>query len=284
MEVKTKKFNCKRGDSFNIYFIGDIHEGNINHAEDELKECVKIIKDDPNGYWVGMGDYIEAITIDDVKRFNPITIADKYKLSDLKDLPYRQLENVFKNLKPIEDKCLAILIGNHEEAYIKHNHADIYDRFATMFTVHPPKIGYVGFLKLKFNYNQNEKRGGKSDTSILIALNHGVGGNGMREGYPINKVHDLYRWTDADICVMGHIHSLAWDDKKVQSVNSNDNHSKRRKFFGITGCFLWTYIEGNTNYFENRGKSESDIGMLKATIKIIDKKPPFITMTPIKLG
>ena len=134
MEVITREFSVDIGDEINIYFIGDIHEGNVNHAESEFKRAIQIIKDDPNGYWIGMGDYVEAITTDDKKRFNPITIAKKYGIRDLKDLPFRQMEVVYSRFQPIEDRCLCLLLGNHEESYIKHNSSDIYDRFVKMFS------------------------------------------------------------------------------------------------------------------------------------------------------
>jgi len=56
----------------NIYFIGDIHEGNCNCNYSALKEAVKIIMDDPNAYWFGMGDYIEAITHTGDKSFGGV--------------------------------------------------------------------------------------------------------------------------------------------------------------------------------------------------------------------
>ena len=118
MEIVTREFNVQPGQRLNFYFLGDIHEGNVNHAEGEFRKAVNIIKDDPDGYWIGMGDYIEAITLDDKKRFNPITIAKKYGLSDLKDLPYKQMEVVYRKLEPIQDKCLCLVVGNHEECYI----------------------------------------------------------------------------------------------------------------------------------------------------------------------
>lgn len=275
MEITRHDFRANRKDKYNIYFIGDIHEGNINHAEDEFKQAIKIIREDDNGWWIGMGDYIEAITFDDKKRFNPVNIAKKYGLSDLKDLPYKQMEFVYKKLKPIQDRCLALLLGNHEESYIKYNHADIYERFADMFHPKPPKLGYVGFIKLVF------KRG-TSRQSVLIAVNHGDGGGGFREGYPINKVHDVFRWTDADINVMGHIHQLEEDDKKITGVDQFGKLQKRRKFWGVSGCFLNTYDDGHANYFEHKGRAEGDIGMLKAQIRVGDRLD--IKLEKIKLG
>lgn len=272
MEIAQLKINVKANDIINIYFLGDIHEGNVNHNEKAFKEAVKIIKDDKNALWIGMGDYIEAITFDDKKRFNPVTISEKYSVKDLRDLPKRQAEAVFHILNPIQSKCIALLIGNHEEAYMKHNHSDIYNTFINMFAssafgaIPPVKIGYVGFVRLLFCRDIGNAR-----SKLDIALNHGVGGSGKSEGYAINKIHEAFMGHDADICVMGHIHQLAKDTQKITSVGNNLGLRKRRKFWGSSGCFLNTYVEGNANYFENRGRVESDIGMLKASVKFIHK-------------
>jgi len=280
VEVITREFSVDIGDEFNIYFIGDIHEGNVNHAESEFKRAIQIVKDDPKGYWIGMGDYIEAITTDDKKRFNPITIAKKYGIRDLKDLPFRQMEVVYSRFQPIEDRCLCLLLGNHEESYIKHNSSDIYDRFTKMFSAPPPKMGYVGFMRLHFKHNK-----GRATNTVIIALNHGDGGGGFREGYPINKLWDVFRWVDADVSVMGHVHRLMEDDKKFIGVSPLGNLSKRRRHVGISGCFLWTYQEGNANYFEHKGRHESDIGMLKCNIKIQHPRHGAgIQLHKIKLG
>jgi hypothetical protein len=135
VEIVTFKKSLKRGESINIYGLGDVHEGNCNHNAEAFKKAVDIIKNDPDGYWVGMGDYIDAITHDDKKRFDPVTISEKYKLRDLKDLPVKQMEFVFDVINPIQGKCIALLIGNHEEAYTKNNSNDIYKKFTNMLVV-----------------------------------------------------------------------------------------------------------------------------------------------------
>ena len=54
-----------------VYFLGDIHEGAANHQAKALKEAINIIATDSDAYWIGMGDYIDAINHRD-PRFNPL--------------------------------------------------------------------------------------------------------------------------------------------------------------------------------------------------------------------
>jgi len=266
MEIARKEFKTNHSETINIYFLGDIHEGNSNCDREALKKAVKIIQDDPMGYWVGMGDYIEAITIHD-KRFDPVAIAKEYDIRDLEDLPYRQIERVFSYLAPIKEKCIGLLMGNHEEKYVKYNSSNVFRRFWELFgNSELPRLGYVGYLKLAFYFE------GKStaDKTVTVALNHGDGGSGYLEGYPVNKVHQIFRWSRADVNICGHLHKLVEDMKLTQgNITQNDQHFEKPQFFGMSGCFLRTYVEGQRNYFEHKGRSASDIGMLRLSIKCV---------------
>ena len=220
MEIGRKTIEVKNKKPINIYFIGDIHEGNCNCNHKALKKAVDIIKDDPVGYWFGMGDYIEAITHFGDPRFDPKSISQEYAIKDLKDLPFKQTERVFNYLRPIQDKCLALLIGNHEESYIKRHSANVYDRFVDMFdtSAHeegkpPKKLGYVGFYEINLE-------NGSHRVVVGFALNHGVGGGGYLEGYPINKIHQVFKYMYSDINVMGHIHQLKENKKNIVTLRS----------------------------------------------------------------
>lgn len=281
MEIATYRLIGGIGTIYNIYFLGDIHEGSANHAETEFMQAVKIIRDDPNGLWVGMGDYVEAINVND-KRFNPVSIASHYEIRDLKDLPYKQMEYFFSKIEPIQDKCIALLIGNHEEKLIQYSYNDIYDRLVSMFETPPIKLGYVGFLRLTVDRNKREGHNGRHQ--IVVALNHGDGGSGKLMGYPINKVADCFQGLDGDVNIIGHIHKLKEDTIKLITINrKGDKIIKRWKYYGTSGCFMYTYQTNSTNYFEHKGRYEAEIGMLKLEIKITQDKP-IIHLNKIILG
>jgi len=274
MEIGSKTLKLQSGSKLNLYYLGDVHEGNCNMDEKALRRAVKIILDDPDAYWIGMGDMLECITHMGDKRFDPLSIHEKYNIRDLKDLPMRQAQVAFSYIKPIQHKCLAFVIGNHEEMFSKYNSTDIYDRFVNMFDTsaheggkHPFKIGYVGF----YNLHINTRSGNRPATyTIGNALNHGITSGGKLAGSGINKVHDCFNLMYSDINIMGHIHQLNEDMEIVVTTNGRNELVKKKRFYGSSGCFLKTYVMGNTNYFEHlAGKSgESDVGMLKMNIQI----------------
>lgn len=259
MEIISKRINLpKRTASINVYFIGDIHEGNINVDHKALKKAVDIIKNDRRGYWVGMGDYIDGIVTTD-KRFDPTEVDKAYLVHDLSDLPRKQADTLLEYLSPIKNKCIGLVMGNHEEKYIKHNAFDVYGYIAEKLDA--PKINYVGDLIIFLTSN------GKAIGSFSIALNHGTGTSGTTPGAKINTVARTFQNRQADLCVMGHIHKLFSFNKRVLSVNKNaTDYREVVRWYGCSGCFLRTYVKNNKNYYEHKGKESSDIGFLKVKL------------------
>jgi hypothetical protein len=209
-----------------------------------------------------MGDLADCIINAKDPRWDPIEVSRRYNIADMKDLPYKQADFVVRMLEPIGDTIICSLIGNHEEQYIRRHSYNVYGHFCEKF--HSCyELGYVGFVKFFLKVKGNPVG------SIDIALNHGDGGGGMREGYPVNKVHDVYRWTAADYNIMGHLHVLTTDCKDIIEPSHDGTGIRQvKRWYGISGCFLRTFVNGNRNYFEHKGRPQSDIGMLHARFRI----------------
>ena len=273
MEILKKDIKASgRGDKISIFFLGDIHEGSANHAEKEFKRAVKIIKDTPNSYVIGMGDYCDHINHRD-PRFNPAEIAANYAIKDLKDLPNIQVQNVCKKLEPIKDKIICLLYGNHEESLIKYSTFDPVKQIIARLGCDIPRLGYTGIVSLNI-YRSTMK---SSNLQYVIDLNHGVGGTGKREGYKVNIVHDVFRWTSGDCRVMGHIHQMSSDPQDFSYLGKYYNLMYRRVWFGSTGCFMYKVKEGTRGYFEAKAGPHSDIGMLKYVINVGSNKTETMT-------
>ena len=86
-----------------IYPLGDWHLGSPQCDVPYIKEVVREIKANPQAKWFGHGDLIENALIG--------TPGDIYK--QLRG-PADQVKEAVAILKPIKDKCLFILDGNHE--------------------------------------------------------------------------------------------------------------------------------------------------------------------------
>lgn len=269
MEIARKKITVENGDKITLYFIGDVHEGSGNHAEEEYDKAVEIIRDhmtrEEHVYWGGIGDYIDAINHRD-KRFNPAEIAKKYEILDLANLAVKQTERFYERTNPIFKSCLFLLYGNHEEAYVRHNGFDAVSLLQYLAYRDspeedaPPILGYTGFYTFAISHH------GK-DNVYHIALSHGVGGGGFREGYGINKVHDIFRWINADCYIMGHIHRMMIDTQYKVEPRHGGGVIRKKSLYGTNGCFMFKSKIGTRGYFEGKPSPESSIGMLRLDIK-----------------
>jgi len=239
------------GKKAQVYFLGDVHTGAANHQKDAFARAVKMIAES-GGYWIGMGDYLDCINHKDQKRFNPKEVDPELSISDLDNLPIIQAESFVKSVMPIAKQCLGLVAGNHETAFRKHHTLDIMGYLCEKLGV--DNLSGKAFVNIIVN-----------EIPISLHVCHGVGGGGMREGYPINKVHDIARWDIANVHVIGHVHQLACD----RAVFNRYHHNKIqyiKTWYGVSGGFLSKSELNTESYFEQSPGKCSGIGMLELTI------------------
>jgi hypothetical protein len=287
MEFTTHHISLPKGKAAHLFFLGDFHEGNSNVNHAAITRAVETISEQAKHgptFWVSMGDTIDAIINSQDKRFNPSEIDRKYAMSDLKDLPRKQVDNLCKLLEPIKRLCICALAGNHEEEYIKRHSFDVYDYFASQFP-YAYKLGYVGILRLAVESPDGSHRGAML---FDIHLNHGDTSSGTTAGAPYNKMAQLARHYDVDATIVAHTHRLKTDRGLIIRLNRPGTAMTRRvRWYGNSGCFLETYKRGNRNYFEHKGAPPSEIGMLHLKIEYIrpgNGHALLPTLTPIYLA
>lgn len=283
MKVTVAKMDIKAGEPIRFFLTGDWHVGNVNFDEDSAGQLVKLVKESKKDvdktFLITMGDLAELVCHSDVKRFVPSTVASRYTLHDLNNMPVAQVDHIHDLFGEILPYTIARLTGNHEGEYKKRHHIDIHEmvfrRIArTDGTIRPDGVeytrgdgdlGYIGFLRTQYNISSVRQ-------SVDFCLNHGDGGSGYREGYPINKAHDVFRWSDADIGAMGHIHQLAVDCKEHHILNLYGRYTTTPRWKGITGTLLRTAKEGTANYFEHKGRAGGNVGCLMAEIRFYSRR------------
>ncbi len=237
------------------YYVGDVHEGAANFNGKAFAEAVRMIATDGDA-WIGIGDYIDAIPYWD-KRFNVYEVGEKYAIRDLDDLPKQQCEKFMEAIEPIKDKCIGLLYGNHEDKYCHNASFDVVRHMCNVMEV--PNLRHKAWVSYAFEYGTTKV------IPVKMVMCHGAGGGGMREGYPINKAYDVFRWDIADVHIMGHIHQMATDMTKMNRFEYGTLRQDST-WFAVNGCFMNKATLGNDSYFEQRPGRESSIGMLKQTI------------------
>ena len=100
MKFFIKKFPTRK---FNLYPIGDIHYGSPQCDVEFVKQYIDTIKNDPDGYWVGMGDLLENAIVGSLSDVYTQTVS-----------PEEQCKQLAEWLNPIKHKALFMISGNHE--------------------------------------------------------------------------------------------------------------------------------------------------------------------------
>jgi hypothetical protein len=220
------------GDTFNIYFIGDEHLGTTDCAEHKIVQYVNMIKEDPFGYWIGMGDAGEYIAPDD-KRWTWGKAADWLKIDNMAECTRKRYCEIYE---PIRDKCLGRLFGNHEEKFHLHKYGDVHQNICDSLGV--ANLGFSCFMSFHF-----KRKNSKSSRIITGCFTHGDGGATTEEG-KLKKLHNLMDTHVANIYAYAHTHAC-----KVSTRIDLGVDIKKKKLCDVvklgvlTGCFFKTYGE-----------------------------------------
>lgn len=261
MEYQRVTIPCKhtRTELFTIVPIGDIHEGNIGCCEKTLLEQIDWIKNNKNVFWIGMGDFAEAINYSD-PRFDIKSVSRKYRgeLGDIDMMVQLQVDTICKLFEPIKDKCLGLHRGNHEECIRRYFHYDILYELWKKLKV---KLLYdVAITRLQFTAKNS-----RWTNSFDIFSTHGCIA-GRKSGGKVNRLEDLMAGFEADIYLSGHAHVKTVTTTNRLYIDQAGNLKSKRKIGAYTGSFLRGYNINQTSYIEKGNFPASDIGVVKIII------------------
>ena len=241
MECEVVNVEVKRGEKIYIEPLGDIHYGHPACDLKRLRSRVNAIRDDPHRYWIGMGDYIENI-----RPYRPGRVDMRWNTEILKGEPDwdLQIRGIVEELKPIAHKCFGLLWGNHEWANMTG--MEFEDRLCNPLGA--KFLGSSAFILMRILCDK------KLVGEYVIFATHG-NYSGSKVGGAINRMQDLSSVYDADIYLMGHVHTKAIhrDEKiSVGVVRGKPVVMKRTVIYGLTGCFLNSYQKGVETYVDRK--------------------------------
>lgn len=258
-----------RNTSLQVWFIGDTHVGSRDFVKHKLDYTVKRIADNPNAYWIGMGDYCDFIGYND-PRFDPDMIDPDYRIDSLRRLAETQMRHFLKLIEPIREKCLVILIGNHEDQWERRYHYDIGTHIAERMNKDCKAIGYEGFFRLKVADGASIKRKA-SRYKIDFYLHHGYGG-ARTTGANLNKIEAMAADKDVDVLAMGHCHKLAADASLVRVGLRGDSSKMQERPLAVllTGSYQALHNPSNTSSWAARkGFKTTKLGSPRLVISVL---------------
>jgi len=251
-----------RGGVINLYPIGDTQIGAYHCAEGALRKFVKHIADDPDGFWVGGGDLIDAIKPSDFR--NDInTLPDWMFTGDastikqrMNDICQQQVQRVVEILAPIAPKCLGLVSGNHEDLvrkkYNHDYHNDIVAGLRSCCETKAQQKNIVDMTDASVLRFRCSRKKSSSKSTITVFVCHGAGG-GRTPGAEPNHLDKLIKNKDFDLILRGHSHSYCqMPPSIVLSVNKQgklkDELTFSMKRSANWGCWLRTWAAGPATY------------------------------------
>lgn len=237
-----------RGDTFRLMHLTDLHIGAKACDEKLLEKHVRMIEDDPNMYWIGGGDYIDAICQVGDKRYQPESIAPwAFGYTDIMGV---QIEYLLDNyLMRIAHKCWGLGVGNHEYNADKHYgrqvYWDIVKPIAQKAGVAPETLafGVQGFVVPTFRRGTAESNG--NSWKMVIYVHHGFGGGRLPGGHALTLGRILGDYF-CDLALLGHRHVFQVVSK-YQTV-PGDRTARTRESIGVfMPSYLGQYLEPMPN-------------------------------------
>lgn len=263
MQVFEKRLTLEKPEEPAILIpFGDVHLGAAGCNKSYLKNTIEWIKNKPNCYAVGLGDYLDCIIMND-KRFDIRSIDREFR-EDLDNLPMAQLDYLEKLLRPIRHKILCMIPGNHEEKFREVHSVDVMRELGGRLGV---DIGdYMTFLRVVPDKEQFH------NASITLWLNHGWFA-GRKVGGKANNLTDVANSYEADIYITGHSHDLfSITTEKLGLAARGKGVVKEKKIFINSGCYLETVSRGSAGYAEKKAYPVAKIGSARIDI-YFDKRP-----------
>lgn len=251
-----------------LHFIGDSHVGSLAFDKEALEAKVEQVRSTPDAYWIGMGDYIDAIGYRD-KRFDPRDIDPEMRVRDLDDIFNWQARAFLRIVEPIRSRCLGMLTGNHEESVRLYSSTDPVRSLAEWFGV--PDLRYAATVRIQV-LDQVEARKGAQRYSVIVYCHHGFGG-GRKVGGKVNKiVHDVSDLApaNADITAMGHVHDDTAGKKAWLEIPREGDLCivPRQRVWVLTGSYRKNWHQGATTYNEKSGFPMVNMGSPHVLVKL----------------
>jgi hypothetical protein len=285
MKVAEYRFPAvkSRASKINLYALGDVHIGALNCAEKQFRKVVKMIADSPNSYWIGGGDYIDAIILQDQKRFDPSSLPNWILAANMEDISARIADGgapddvardimrmVSKNSRkkladmvaaerdrfleitaPIHDRCIGLLEGNHEYSIMKYHNRDLMGDLATGIGV--SNLTDCTFMRLRFERIKGTRATSNNDVAnIRLFAAHGMGG-GRTPGAEPNHLARLANDKECELVLRGHSHTqfiappiarLTLPKAGALGEEAESTICRAANW----GCFVRTYAAGPSTY------------------------------------
>lgn len=204
LDIITKEYPSEMN-TLHVYAIGDVHVGSEQFDERAIREKIRIIQEDPLGVVSICGD------LGDYGLKNSKTNVYKATMP-----PSEQKEYILELFRPIVDKMIAVVPGNHEERITKEvGTCPMYD-LCVLWGVPEVYRENVAITRLIFGHIEGKRT---KQNSFVGITTHGSSRNKHRKF--------IACFDGIDFAISGHTHTPEYSPHgkiRVDRKNSTASH------------------------------------------------------------
>jgi predicted phosphodiesterase len=251
----------------NLYLISDTHEGTLLQHEHGIERMIQAVLEDKNNYVAILGDLAEGITIDD-KRYDPATTDDRVPT------PLQQYRSLVEMFKPIKERIVVVLEGNHDYKISARFGNGVRDIFCSGLNVP------FGTYSCKLAVNDR-----KGKLQYKAHLTHGYGNVNSTADDPLRQEANMLlslkrklhkKAGDCAFHAMGHTHKLlvkspisklylADNGEKIKQHYTKADYTAEYidpdlRWYVNTGSFYRNFHMGESGYAERFGYDPTELG------------------------
>lgn len=213
-------------DKLKIYPISDVHVGCRSFEKEMFKSFINNVALDEKAYVLLCGDLINNNIVGSVGNI----FEDEMS-------PNEQKKWIREELKPIKNKILAVVSGNHDSRNKRLVDSDPIEDICDYLGITQLYRQIESFVKITFGKQSCGKK-----QMYGIYLNHGSGGGGM-PGNSINRIEKMSMSVNADAFVFGHFHKRMAYKHEYRHVDMIHNRiTERERLFVVSSH--WQSFEG----------------------------------------
>lgn len=265
--MKFLKFDLPK--NHNLFLVSDLHEGTCLKYKKGVQKMINHVLSEEDNYVVIGGDLVEAITIDD-KRYDPQVIKDNI------GVPLLQYQAAVKELLPIKERILCVMMGNHDWKmtqkignFIKDFVCKELDAKYGTYTIH---MTVKNQYKLFYTHGKGTLNSYAKDYDQETA--------NMKA---FLKKRLQKKFADTEIMAMAHTHKLLVREPAeflYLSEKDGDAHQNYTKmvrtdkyipsdfrWFCATGSFLKLFEDGISGYAERMMYDPVELGYIVVNVK-----------------
>ena len=202
-------------DEIQLIPFGDVHLGDRSCNLKRAQQTIDWVAKHENARVVLMGDLLNSATKTSVGA----------AVFDEETHGQQQYETMVNMLTPIKKKIYGAFIGNHEQRILDSTGYDVTKQMSK--ELGHKYYGYGAFIKVRVK-----------DHNYIIFGTHGSS-MATLPYTKIKKLLDMSSFIEADIYLMGHVHSSQVHTQEVKGVDlKNKTVQRMKKYYILTGHYL----------------------------------------------